>query len=90
MDAAERIFTITKQRVFNKDDEFEPEQCPKWKVLSEILRVEIPCDVKGKFQKMKKPAQRHEFVNSQIKVLILCQDARTLPKDRKSICSTRH
>lgn len=47
--------------------EFCPELCPKWRVLSEILRVEIPNDVKRSKEKS----------NDTVKVLILCQDSRT-------------
>lgn len=48
--------------------EFQPEFCPKWKYLDEILSVEIPGDMKRRYgpDDIKSP-----------KVLILCQDART-------------
>lgn len=48
--------------------EFEPEFCPKWKYLTELLSVEIPGDMKRLHgaDHMEAP-----------KVLILCQDART-------------
>lgn len=51
--------------------EFEPELCPKWKALSEILRVEIPNDIKRSIDR------RPNILNEPIKVLILCQDSRT-------------
>lgn len=47
--------------------EFEPEHCPKWKYLSEILKVEIPGDMKRTKPDCYDPP----------KVLILCQDTRT-------------
>lgn len=51
--------------------EFEPEKCPKWETLSEILRVEIPNDVKTAIEAGRRSA------NKPIVVLILCQDSRT-------------
>lgn len=51
--------------------EFEPENCPKWEILSEILRVEIPNDIK------KCVTVDTKLANSPIVVLILCQDSRT-------------
>lgn len=44
--------------------ELNPEFCPKWTALSEILKVEIPADVK-------------ETKDKDTKVLILCQDHRS-------------
>lgn len=73
LDAAEQIFKSSKERVFNNKDEFDPEPCPKWKALSEILRVEIPSDIKNIIKD-----QRNEFDKSKpIKILVLCHDART-------------
>ncbi|KAJ6645403.1 DNA repair endonuclease XPF [Pseudolycoriella hygida] len=71
LDAAEQVFKISKERVYNSKDEFEPELCPKWKALSEILRVEIPSDIKRSIDR------RPNILNEPIKVLILCQDSRT-------------
>lgn len=51
--------------------EFEPENCPKWEVLSEILRVEIPSDIR------KFAAVNPQMANPPPVVLILCQDSRT-------------
>lgn len=51
--------------------EFEPENCPKWDMLSEILRVEIPCDAKKAIESGRRSS------NKPIVVLILCQDSRT-------------
>lgn len=51
--------------------EFEPENCPKWETLSEILCVEIPSDVKAAIEAKRRSA------NKPIVVLILCQDSRT-------------
>lgn len=73
LSAAEQIFKLSKDRVFNIKDEFEPEPCPKWKSLSEILRVEIPADIKNMIKD-----QRYEFDQEKpIRVLVLCNDART-------------
>lgn len=63
-------------RQINRTDElsfaeFEPELCPKWKSLSEILRIEIPNDIKRSIDR------RPHILNEPIKVLILCQDSRT-------------
>lgn len=71
LDSAEQIFKTTRERVYNDADEFEPENCPKWEMLSEILRVEIPADTKKRIE-----MQPH-LVNEPVVVLILCQDSRT-------------
>ncbi|EDV91996.1 DNA repair endonuclease XPF [Drosophila grimshawi] len=68
LDAAEQIFTLSKQRVYNAQNEFEPEQCPKWQPLSELLTKDIPGDMRRR-----RGADHLEPP----KVLILCQDART-------------
>lgn len=44
--------------------ELNPELCPKWKVLNEILHVEIPAEIANN-------------AISDAKVLILCQDKKT-------------
>lgn len=71
LDSAEQIFKTTRDRVYNDKDEFEPENCPKWETLSEILRVEIPADTKKRIE-----AQPH-LVSEPVVVLILAQDSRT-------------
>lgn len=71
LDAAEQIFKIARERVFNSKDEFEPEKCPKWETLSEILRVEIPADTS------KRSSVLPHCANEPVVVLILCQDSRT-------------
>ncbi|XP_030381828.1 DNA repair endonuclease XPF [Scaptodrosophila lebanonensis] len=68
LDAAEQIFNLSKQRVYNGQQEFEPEPCPKWAPLRTLLHKEIP-------EHMKKVRGCHN--SEQPKVLILCQDART-------------
>ncbi|XP_037726265.1 DNA repair endonuclease XPF [Drosophila subpulchrella] len=65
LDAAEQIFKLSRQRVFNGQQEFEPEPCPKWQALTDLLTQDIPGDMRR--------CRRSE----QPKVLILCQDART-------------
>ncbi|XP_058451178.1 DNA repair endonuclease XPF isoform X2 [Malaya genurostris] len=77
LDSAEKMFSVAKERVFNRNDEFEPEQCPKWKALSEVLRQEIPTDIKEMAKKIRKKEERQKYLRQQVKVLILCQDART-------------
>ncbi|XP_067634879.1 DNA repair endonuclease XPF isoform X2 [Eurosta solidaginis] len=67
LDSAEQIFKLSKERVYNAQGEFEPEPCPKWKYLAEILKVEIPGDMKRSHPDSVVPP----------KVLILCQDTRT-------------
>lgn len=69
--AAEQIFKLAKERVFNAKDEFDPEPCQKWKALSEILRVEIPSDMKKSIK------DKTIDKNKAVRVLILCNDART-------------
>uniref|UniRef100_A0A182QSS3 DNA repair endonuclease XPF n=1 Tax=Anopheles farauti TaxID=69004 RepID=A0A182QSS3_9DIPT len=76
MEAAEKVFTIAKERVFNKENEFEPELCPKWKALSDVLRVDIPNDVKQTAAKIRNKEQRQKYLQQQVKILILCQDSR--------------
>ncbi|KAH8235738.1 hypothetical protein KR032_006560, partial [Drosophila birchii] len=65
LDAAEQIFKLSRQRVFNGQQEFEPEPCPKWEALTDLLAQDIP----GDMRRCKRTVQP--------KVLILCQDART-------------
>lgn len=86
LDAAEQIFMLSKQRVYNGQNgesikpgntlsedcfplaEFEPEPCPKWQPLSELLTQDIPIDMRRR---------RGAGHVEPPKVLILCQDART-------------
>lgn len=75
LDSADQMFTLVKQRVYNKNGEFEPEECPKWKTLSEVLRVEIPGDIKETIIKARK--SRKSPPKEPVSVLILCSDART-------------
>uniref|UniRef100_A0A182UDU8 DNA repair endonuclease XPF n=1 Tax=Anopheles melas TaxID=34690 RepID=A0A182UDU8_9DIPT len=76
LDAAEKVFTIAKERVFNRENEFEPELSPKWKALSDVLRSDIPNDIKEKARKIRKQEERNKFMQQQVKILILCQDSR--------------
>ncbi|XP_050068423.1 DNA repair endonuclease XPF [Anopheles maculipalpis] len=76
LESAEKVFTIAKERVFNRESEFEPELCPKWKALSDVLRVDIPNDIKEISRKMRKKEERQKFLQQQVKILILCQDTR--------------
>ncbi|CAO1415638.1 unnamed protein product [Diamesa tonsa] len=73
LSAAEQIFKVSKERVFNGKDEFDPEPSPKWKALSEILKVEIPTDIKAVIKDKNQDFDK----NVPIKILILCNDART-------------
>lgn len=68
LDTAERLFVEAKARVFNDSGEFDPEWCPKWRPLTELLRDEIPRDI-----------QKHSASGAANKsgVLILCRDAWT-------------
>ncbi|CAH2076241.1 unnamed protein product, partial [Iphiclides podalirius] len=66
LDSAEQLFGLARGRVYNSKNEFDPEPCPKWKCLSELLLEEIPEDVKLKGRALHKT-----------KVLILCQDNKT-------------
>lgn len=77
LDSANQIFEIAKKRVFNKNEEFEPEKSPKWEALSEILRVEIPNDVKTSINAKDEDERNTSLLQNQVKVLVLCQDART-------------
>ncbi|KAF5287071.1 hypothetical protein FQA39_LY16056 [Lamprigera yunnana] len=62
---AELLFTYTNSLIFTGDKELNPEFCPKWNSLREILEVEIPAEIK----KMKNSTNNT--------VLILCQHNRT-------------
>lgn len=70
-DAADQMFRTSRERVFNGDDEFEPEPCPKWRALSELLRCEIPAAVRRAVE------HNPNALSEPVKVLVLCQDART-------------
>lgn len=73
LDAAERIFKLSKERVFNNQDEFDPEASEKWKAISTILCTEIPVDIKNLIKD-----ESNEFdKNKPIRILILCNDARS-------------
>ncbi|KAF5277730.1 hypothetical protein FQR65_LT03710 [Abscondita terminalis] len=61
---AELLFTYAASLVFTGGKELNPEYCPKWNSLSEILKVEIPSDIK-------------KSNSDNNNVLILCQDNRT-------------
>lgn len=73
LNAAEQVFKLAKERVFNHADEFDPEEPPKWKAVSEILRVEIPAHIKKMIAD-----EKCEFDKEKpIRILILCYDAKT-------------
>lgn len=64
LEPAELLFTYAKKLVFTDNNELNPEFCPKWKALSEILKVEIPEEIK-------------KSENPNNNVLVLCQDTKT-------------
>ncbi|KAK9870502.1 hypothetical protein WA026_008059 [Henosepilachna vigintioctopunctata] len=61
---AELLFAHVTSLIFSGDKVLNPELCPKWNTLIEILKVEIP----HKIQKSN---------NSENKILILCSDKKT-------------
>ncbi|CAH1964052.1 unnamed protein product [Acanthoscelides obtectus] len=61
---AEHLFTEISSFIYNKDKEFCPDPCPKWEPLLELLKVEIPHQIK-------------ESKSSEHTILILCSDYRT-------------
>lgn len=61
---ADALFTHATSLVYGKDKELNPELCPKWKILEDVLQCEIPADV-----------AKLEIEDA--KVLILCQDRKT-------------
>lgn len=73
LESAELMFKTTKERIFNDKGEFEPELPPKWQALTEILRVEIPGDLKRDSKQQDNP----KLLKDPVKVLILCYDSRT-------------
>ncbi|GJQ83429.1 mei-9 [Trypoxylus dichotomus] len=62
---ADLLFESVKDLIFNKNGELSPEFCPKWSVLLEILKSEIPADI------------RETGNGADNKVLILCQDKKS-------------
>ncbi|KAJ8730875.1 hypothetical protein PYW08_002288 [Mythimna loreyi] len=67
LESAEQLFRLARGRVFNPKQEFDPEPCPKWKCLSDLLLKEIPEEIK-----------KTEGANlNNTKILVLCQDNRT-------------
>ncbi|XP_045534517.1 DNA repair endonuclease XPF [Papilio machaon] len=67
LDSADQLFGAARGRVYNSRNEFDPEHCPKWKCLSDLLTQEIPEEVKKK--------GKGKLYST--KVLILCQDNKT-------------
>ncbi|XP_060516719.1 DNA repair endonuclease XPF isoform X2 [Cylas formicarius] len=61
---ADMFFSLAKALVFSGNREFNPEFCGKWKVLLELLKVEIPNEIKSSNYK-------------DSTVLILCSDQKT-------------
>ncbi|XP_022814584.1 DNA repair endonuclease XPF [Spodoptera litura] len=66
LESAEQLFRLARGRVFNHKQEFDPEPCPKWKCLSDLLLKEIPEEIK-----------KNKGSLNKTKILILCQDNRT-------------
>ncbi|KAH9635575.1 hypothetical protein HF086_003189 [Spodoptera exigua] len=66
LESAEQLFRLARGRVFNHKQEFDPEPCPKWKCLSDLLLKEIPEEIK----------KNNANLNN-TKILVLCQDNRT-------------
>ncbi|KAJ8916739.1 hypothetical protein NQ315_013944 [Exocentrus adspersus] len=64
LEPAELLFSQSHSLVYNKDKEFDPEFCPKWEPLMELLKVEIPNEMK-------------KCNNQDATILILCSDYRT-------------
>lgn len=46
LEPAELLFTHANSFIFNNNKEFHPDFCPKWEPLLEILKVEIPAEMK--------------------------------------------
>ncbi|CAH1113748.1 unnamed protein product, partial [Psylliodes chrysocephalus] len=61
LDPADLLFSQADTFIFNADREFHPDFCPKWNPLLEILKVEIPAEMK-----------KRDISDSTI--LILCSD----------------
>ncbi|XP_044750246.1 DNA repair endonuclease XPF [Coccinella septempunctata] len=61
---AELLFSHVNSLIFTGDREFNPELCPKWSTLIEVLKVEIPQDI-----------MKSNSVDN--KILILCSDRKT-------------
>lgn len=61
---AELLFSRVSSLIFTGDREFNPELCPKWLSLIQILKVEIPQNI-----------LKSNYTNN--KILILCSDRKT-------------
>jgi DNA excision repair protein ERCC-4 len=61
---AEMLFSQASTLIFTGDKELNPEFCPKWKTLLDILKVEIPHEIEK--------SNNHEN-----KIVILCSDHKT-------------
>ncbi|XP_018577642.1 DNA repair endonuclease XPF [Anoplophora glabripennis] len=64
LEPAELLFSQSYSLVYNNDKEFDPEFCLKWEPLLELLKVEIPNEMK-------------KYKANDATILILCSDNRT-------------
>ncbi|CAG9768302.1 unnamed protein product [Ceutorhynchus assimilis] len=76
--SAELLFRDAGALVYSGDKEFNPEFCPKWEALLEILKVEVPAEIK----KSKS--------TENTTVLILCSDQRTCHQINELLTSGSH
>ncbi|KAJ8962983.1 hypothetical protein NQ317_013788 [Molorchus minor] len=77
LEPAEKLFCQINSLIFNKDKEFHPEFCPKWEPLLELLKVEIPNEMK-----LSK--------NKDNTILILCSDNKTCHQLNKILTNGPH
>ncbi|CAH1175922.1 unnamed protein product [Phaedon cochleariae] len=74
---AELLFTQVNSFIFNNNKEFHPDFCPKWEPLLEILRVEVPTQVKKAGIK-------------ENTILILCSDYKTCHQLKEVLTNGPH
>ncbi|CAH0557947.1 unnamed protein product [Brassicogethes aeneus] len=77
LEPAEMLFSFVNSLLFCGDKEFNAEICPKWKCLLDLVKTEIPNDIK------KSKSKEH-------KILILCSDSRTCHQLKEILVNGPH
>ncbi|KAG5880660.1 hypothetical protein JTB14_022822 [Gonioctena quinquepunctata] len=77
LETADLLFSQMNSFIFNSEKEFHPDFCPKWEPLLEILKVEIP-------QQLKKTKAKENTI------LILCTDYRSCHQLKEVLTNGPH
>ncbi|KAJ3660762.1 hypothetical protein Zmor_005196 [Zophobas morio] len=64
LEPAEMLFSQASSLIFTGDKELNPEFCPKWKFLLDVLKIEIPHEIQ-------------QLKTKENKIVILCADHKT-------------